>query len=184
LSDPDAPPLDPEKIFAALDRHQVDYVLVGGLACEAHGSTRQTKDLDLCPAWTPENLARVAAVLNDLGAGLKIGEGSINILHFTVNGKTIAKMELGTWRTVAGDIDVLLDIPSTGRWELARYDHLIENASVIELEGQRVLVAALEDIIRSKQIANRPADREALPELQALRDRQRDIEPPDLGLER
>jgi hypothetical protein len=94
LSDPDAPPLDRGKVLAAVDRHQVDYVLVGGLACEAHGSTRQTKDLDLCPAWTPENLTRVAAVLNDLGAGLKIGEGSIDILHFTVDGKTIAKMEL------------------------------------------------------------------------------------------
>jgi hypothetical protein len=183
LSDPDAPPLDPEKILAVLERHQVDYVLVGGLASEAHGSTRQTKDLDLCPAWTPENLTRVAAVLNDLGAGLKIGEGSIDLLRLTIDGKMLAKMEIGTWRTVAGDIDVLLGIPSTGRWDLVRYDQLIENASVIELEGQRVLVAALEDIIRSKEIADRPADREALPELQALLDRRRELDPPDLGPE-
>jgi hypothetical protein len=40
----------------------------------------------------------------------------------------ISKMEIGARRTIAGDIDVLLGIPSSSRWGLARYDGLIENA--------------------------------------------------------
>jgi hypothetical protein len=180
----EGPPLDPAVVLETLARHQVTYVLVGGLACQAQGSTRFTADLDFCPAWTPENLDRVAAALRELGARLKIGEGSIDTLEIAVDGQMIRRMELGPWRTTAGDIDVLLGIPHSSRWDLARYDKLIENASVIELEGQRVLVAALEDIIRSKEIADRAKDRAALPELRDLRDRQLEVEPPDLGHER
>jgi len=40
-------------------RHGVEFVLVGGLASQAHGATRLTEDLDLCPPWTSENLERV-----------------------------------------------------------------------------------------------------------------------------
>jgi hypothetical protein len=80
-------------------------------------------------------------------------------------------MEVGTWRTSAGDIDILLGIPRDGRWDLARYEHLRENAAMLEIGGKTVIVASLEDIVRSKEIANRPPDHEALPELRELQDR-------------
>jgi hypothetical protein len=41
----------------------------------------------------------------------------------------------------------------------------------VEIGEHTILVAALDDIIRSKEIADRPPDREALPELRQLRDR-------------
>jgi hypothetical protein len=40
VSDPEAPALDPAVVFAALMRHGVEFVLVGGLASQAHGATR------------------------------------------------------------------------------------------------------------------------------------------------
>jgi predicted nucleotidyltransferase len=186
VNDPEAPALDPAIVFAALMRHGVEFVLVGGLASQAHGATRLTEDLDLCPAWTSENLDRVAAALKDLGARLKIGEGSIDTLEVALDGRTIANMEIGTWRTLAGDIDVLLGIPRRSRFELARYDQLFEDASVLELGGVSVPVASLEDIIRSKEIADRPKDRLALVELRDLLEQERDRgtrrehDPPDL----
>ena len=58
-------------------------------------------------------------------------------------------------------------------------------ATVVEIDGQRPPVASLDDIIRSKEIADRPKDREALDELRTLRDRQRETgrwaEQPDAG---
>ncbi|HEX3391247.1 MAG TPA: hypothetical protein VHS55_01655, partial [Solirubrobacteraceae bacterium] len=75
-------------------------------------------------------------------------------------------------RTNAGDVDILLGIPCDGRWDLARYDQLCEQAVVIEIGGAKVLAASLEDIMRSKEIANRPPDQEALPELRELKERQ------------
>ena len=52
-------------------------MLVGGLAVQAHCAARATKDADICPEWSHENLARLAASLTELHARLKIGEGSI-----------------------------------------------------------------------------------------------------------
>jgi hypothetical protein len=60
MSDPAAPALDPARAFGALSRFEVEFVLVGGLAAQARGATRLTKDLDICPAWTTENLERLA----------------------------------------------------------------------------------------------------------------------------
>ena len=87
-------------------------------------------------------------------------------------------MEVATWRTQSGDIDVLMGIPRDARWELVRYEELRERGAVIAIGELEIPIAALEDIIRSKEIADRPADREALPELRRLRaepEDQRDI---------
>ena len=49
---PNAPAPDANAIFGTLDRHQVQYVLVGGYAALAHGATRLTNDIDLAPFRT------------------------------------------------------------------------------------------------------------------------------------
>jgi hypothetical protein len=170
VSDPDAPPLDPDALISALERHGVSFVAVGGLAAQWHGAQRTTKDLDVCPAWDKENLDHVAGALRDLGARLKVPDGPAEGEEFPVDGAFLHRMELSTWRTSAGDLDVLMGIPRDSRWDLARYEQLRENAILLEIGEHTILVAALQDIIRSKEIADRPPDHEALPELRRLRD--------------
>jgi hypothetical protein len=63
-----------------------------------------------------------------------------------------------------------MGIPREARWDLARYEQLRENAILLEIGEHAILVASLEDIVRSKEITNRPPDHEALPELRRLRD--------------
>ena len=58
----------PERIAAGLNASDVAYVIVGGLAVAAHGVVRATRDLDLVPEPSTENLDRLAAALTDLGA--------------------------------------------------------------------------------------------------------------------
>lgn len=191
MSEPDLPALDPARIIEALIRHRVEFVLVGGLAGQARGATRLTADVDICPRWTPENLDRLAAALTELDARIKIEEGSIETLKVALDAKTIANMEIGAWRTIAGDVDVLLGIPRTTRVDLVRYEELASEASVLDVGGERVAVASLDDIIRSKEVSARPKDREALAELRELQAREaerepdpsRSSEPPDLGFE-
>jgi hypothetical protein len=182
-----APPLDRAVLLAAFVEHGAQFVIVGGIAAQVYGATRVTKDLDLCPAWSADNLERVAAALRDLGARMKIGEGSIELLEVALDAKTLANMEIVPWRTRAGDIDVLLGIPNISRFELARYEQLVATATIIEVDGLEVAVASLADIIRSKEIADRPKDREALNELRAIdrlhRERATSHEPPDLGFD-
>jgi hypothetical protein len=166
----DSPPLDRPALLASLARNGVRFVLVGGLAAQAHGAVRATNDADICPEWSNDNLARLAVCLTELQARLKIGEGSIETLEVQIDSRTIHGLEIGAWRTAVGDVDVLLGIPQTSRWDLLRYRQLAGNATELEVDGLRILVASLDDIIRSKEIADRPKDREALEELRSLRD--------------
>lgn len=68
------PDFDPGAILEALDRHGVDYVLVGGYAANLHGAVRPTRDIDVAPATTADNLTRLIAALRDLHAGVRVDE--------------------------------------------------------------------------------------------------------------
>jgi predicted nucleotidyltransferase len=61
---------------------------------------------------------------------------------------------------------------------LVPYEELAGRATVLRGDGFGIRVAALEDIIRAKERADRAKDREALPELRALRDARADGNPP------
>ncbi|MDA8282999.1 MAG: hypothetical protein M0Z42_06785 [Actinomycetota bacterium] len=80
------------------------------------------------------------------------------------------------WRTDAGDLDVMTEMRDhTGTRR--RYEDFAGDAQWLEFAGITVRVAGLKDIIASKEFADRPKDREALPELRALADRSGSIEP-------
>lgn len=176
------PPLDRGRILATLDVHQVRYVLVGGLAAQAYGAQRVTKDLDLCPEWSERNLQLLADALRDLDGRYKdVAEH----LRLPPDARLIAGQEIGAWRTIAGDIDVLNGIPrQRAPRRTARYRQLLEDSAVLAIDGRQVPVASLDAIIRSKEIVDRPKDREALPELRELRDRHRELGRPDLERDR
>jgi len=56
-----------ESIFQALNQADVRYLIVGGVAVNAHGYGRSTYDVDLVLAMDPENIARTFSVLGEAG---------------------------------------------------------------------------------------------------------------------
>jgi hypothetical protein len=92
-------------------------------------------------------------------------------LPIVIDGATLRAFGSTTWMTDAGPLDVLHDLPtaSGGR----TYVELMQRSGDYSLSGVVVSVASLDDIIDSKTDADRPKDRDALPELLRLR-RQRD----------
>lgn len=106
----DHPPLDVNRIVEIFDRHSVQYLLVGGVAARLHGATRLTEDVDVLPADDDENLRRLGAALTELGAFLRVGglsDDEARALPVRLDGATLRGMEVSTWRTTAGDLDVL-----------------------------------------------------------------------------
>ena len=167
---PEGPDL--KRITDALARHEVEYLLVGGIAARAYGAQRPTFDVDCVPEPSRENLDRLAAAMRDLHARLRVGgltDEEAALLPVQVTGSTLVRMELSTWRTDGGDLDVLADIPDRHGRHLS-YPELVGRASELNLDGIVVRVAALDDVIASKEWADRPKDRDALPELRALID--------------
>jgi hypothetical protein len=155
-------PLDPGCIFSVLAEHGVDYVLVGGLAAVLHGSTAVTNDADIVPANTPENLERLSAALRSLQARLRVPEPD-EAVAFEPHPALLASMSMLNMTTRCGDLDLTFT-PAA----LDDYDALKSNSDTFEITGSRVKVAALADIIRSKEAAGRAKDHATLPILKAL----------------
>lgn len=155
-------PLDLACIFRVLTDHDVDYVLVGGLAGVVHGSPAMTNDADIVPRKSPANLARLAAALRDLEARLRVVDDPDGVA-FDPHPALLDSMAMLNMTTRCGDLDLTF-APAA----LSDYDALLGASVEFELAGCRVKVAALSDIIRSKEAANRPKDRVTLPILRAL----------------
>ncbi len=148
MPDPDAP-LDAERILRALAEHEVDYVLIGGLAVQTHGHVRTTNDADLIPAPEPANLERLAATLRELEARvLNPGEEET-----AVDAKMLPRATIWQFATRDGGIDVMHEVPG-GR----PFDELRERALHIRLGDIDVPVVDLDDLIRMKLARGRPVD--------------------------
>lgn len=155
-------PLDPECIFEVLERHGVAYVLIGGLAAVLHGSTAMTNDADVFPGPDRENLIRLAAALHDLDARIRSPD-TPDGLPFDPHPELLAGVSMLNLTTRCGDLDLTLEPAGLGDFAAVRRD-----AVDLEIGGAHVPVAALADIIRSKEAADRPKDRATLPILYAL----------------
>lgn len=158
----ESPELDPEPILAALARHEVNFVLIGGLAAVAYGSPVLTRDIDVTPDRDPANLARLSAALRDLEARIR-AEGVDEPLPFSHDAQSLA--DVGVWNltTEHGDLDISF-VPSGTQG----YADLVRDARPTMFFGHSVQVASLSDIIRSKEAANRDKDHRVLPVLREI----------------
>jgi hypothetical protein len=143
------PVLDAERIFAALQEHGVEYVLIGGMAVQTHGHVRMTNDADLIPEPEPGNLARLADALNDLGAEvLNPGhEGEV------IDAAMLPRSTIWQFTTPHGGVDVIHEAPGARDYASLRRDAL-----VVALGGNEIPVAGLDDLIRMKLARGRKVD--------------------------
>lgn len=150
---------DPVALLAVLARHEVRFVVVGGIAALAQGSPLPTEDVDVTPASDDANLERLAAALGELGARLRTDRGES--VPLPVDARLLAQAATWTLTTKHGDVAIVLTPPGT-----SGYDDLRRAAFPVCIgAGVVVAVAALADVIRSKEASNRPKDRAQLPAL-------------------
>ena len=165
------PRLQPEEILRILERHRVRYVVIGGVGATLHGSPLPTHDTDICPARDSANLDALAAALRDLGARIR-ATGVPEGLPFACEAAFIRQMDMLNLTTPLGDLDLSFEPSGTHG-----YEDLARRASPCDLGGGLLVsLASLEDIIRSKEAANREKDRMSLPTLRLLLQRKRERE--------
>ena len=63
--------IDPVAALRVLAEHDVRFVLIGGQAALARGSSTMTRDVDVCYDRAPDNLDRLAAALTAMHARLR-----------------------------------------------------------------------------------------------------------------
>ncbi len=156
---------DPVRICTILNEEGVEYVVVGGFAAVAHGSSLPTRDIDIVPSREPSNLDRLGLALRRMNALIRTSDEPVAA---PMDGAFLANMPfMLNLVTDFGEMDLTFS-PSGG---LGGFDGWHANSIVVDIaEGLPVHIAALDDIIASKQAANRPKDQRALPYLESLRE--------------
>lgn len=169
------PELNAAEILEVLHRHEVRYVLIGGLAAIVHGSPFPTEDLDLTPERSTENLSRLSDALRALDARVRAA-GVEEPLPFNHDATTLG--DVGVWNLVTRHGILDISFVPTGT---EGYPDLVRDAGEATIFGVVVRVASLADIIRSKQAANRPKDQRVLPTLREILARRLDERRPSDG---
>ena len=148
---------EPGLILRAFEAHHVRYVVIGAIAAIAAGAPILTTDLDVTPARSHENLERLALALRDLDAKLRSASAPEGVA-FPIEAAMLATAESWMLTTRAGDVDVMF-LPAGTQG----YEDLRRGARRERIAGVNVSVAALADVIRSKEAANREKDSMHLP---------------------
>lgn len=129
----------------------MDFVVIGGMAGLARGSSYPTYDLDVAYARDERNLERVAAALREIGVTLRNAPPD---LPFQLDAATLASGANFTFETEFGHFDILGHVPG-----IRSYEELRDSATVEQLEGVAVQVASIDHLISMKRAANRAKDK-------------------------
>jgi hypothetical protein len=139
-------------VVAALDRVGLEVIVVGTVAGVLNGAPVMTQDLDLLVRDTPKNREKIGK----LSAALRIAA-------------PVEVSELSRALTLLGGalpIDILFDALPGG----LGFEALRSRSSRVQIGDVAATVAALHDVIASKEAARRPKD---LAQLPILRETQR-----------
>jgi predicted nucleotidyltransferase len=152
--------VDLAQIIPPLVSAKVDFILIGGMAAILHGSARVTFDVDLLYSRSDENIQRLATALVPYQPCLRDAPAG---LPFAWDAKTIRSGLNFTLTTSVGGVDLFGEVAGG-----ETYQDLLAHSFDVDAFGVRFKCIDLPTLIRIKEAADRPKDREAVAELRVL----------------
>jgi hypothetical protein len=132
-----------QDVFRSFQKHEVKYIVIGGIAAILHGVPRATFDLDILIEAKPDNAQRLLNALLDAGLGTAALTSPVDVL---ANEITIFKDRVR--------LDVQTSTPGL------RFADAWSCRKTVEFQGQEFFILSKDDLIRSKRAAGRPLDLE------------------------
>jgi hypothetical protein len=154
MSEPADPTLE---LLASLSEAGVEFIVVGGAAAVLQGVPITTVDLDIVHRRSPENIARLSALLQRLDATFRFDLANRRLAPRPDDLSGHGHLNL---QTSYGELDVLCELAGA-----RGYEALLEHTDEVLLNGRPVRVLNLPMLIEVKAAAGRPKDRLALPVL-------------------
>ena len=151
--------------MTALAQEGVDFVLVGGLAANLHGSTRVTRDIDIAYATHHENVQRLCAVINRFEPrAMVLGEPEGDVLTLTPD--RLKRERILKLHTTIGELDMLNSIE--GFKSYGQIKKLSEASEIAN--GLMVPVLSVSGLLKTKRALRRPKDLQDIIELEAIQE--------------
>ena len=146
-----------DRLLELLCVHEVDCVVVGGLAAVLQGAPIVTFDVDIVHERSVANIARLIAALSHVEARYRTHPD--RVIRPRADALTGPGHSLFT--TTVGQLDAL------GALNGSDYEALLPDSVVLDFGGHSIRVLRLERLIEIKRAAGRPKDLRVLPELEA-----------------
>lgn len=149
-----------DQLLHRLSEAGVEFVLVGGLAVNAWGVVRGTKDVDIVLAPDPENFERLAEVAVGASGHVQRGESFLST-PFSIAAE-LASGERVEIETDLGRLDIVQGLDG-----VPGFEDLRSRSVETEILGVKVAVCAVEDLKAMKRVAGRTRDLADLEDLDA-----------------
>ncbi|MFH1634549.1 MAG: nucleotidyltransferase [Chloroflexota bacterium] len=130
-------------VFSSFQKHEVKYVVIGGIASVLHGVPRATFDLDILIEATPANAERLLDALIEAG----LGTASL------ITAERLLAHEITIFKDLVR-VDVQTHTPGV------EFGEVWEKRETIDFQGQEFYILSKEDLIASKRAAGREVDLE------------------------
>lgn len=148
-------------LLERLVKAEVDFVIVGGFAGVVYGCTYVTQDIDVCCDFSSTNLIMLQEAVSDLHPVHRMTPKRKKLKLTEKNCRQFKNLYLDT---DIGQLDCLSFINGVGDYQKVR-----QASEIIELEDRKLRVLKLDALIESKKAMNRPHDKEALLQLEAIK---------------
>jgi hypothetical protein len=125
-----------------LNKHQVEYMVVGGYALAFHGEPRFTGDLDIWIDCTASNASKMVEVMNDFGAA------SLGFTKKDFLSRKIIKQ--------IGQPPLRIDI--MGEIDGVSYKEAMNNKQFFRSQSLSIPFIGVEDFIKNKKASGRKKD--------------------------
>lgn len=143
---------DFEDFIKLLNKHHVDYMVVGGYALAFHGKPRHTGDLDIWINCSETNAEKLLLVINEFG----LGSLGLSKLDFMKEG----------YITQIGYPPLRIDILNT--IDGVKFENAFPNKLVLDVDGVEIKYIGIKDLIDNKTASGRSQDIADLKEIKKL----------------
>ncbi|MDH5447286.1 MAG: nucleotidyl transferase AbiEii/AbiGii toxin family protein [Gammaproteobacteria bacterium] len=159
-------------LFKALNEADVQYIVVGGIATILHGYVRATADVDLVIDLQADEAKKAITALTSEGFKPKIPVQAIEFADETKREQWIKEKGMQVFALYHPDkpgitVDLFVHHP-------VPYQPLLDRSVIMDLEGIKVRVCSIDDLIAMKQQAGRQKDLADIEQLTKIKDYEKD----------
>jgi hypothetical protein len=156
-----------EEILKEFQKQKVKYVLVGGIAFNLLGGSRNTLDMDILVEMTDVNLFKIVNILKKADYRVKQPVDPImiadeNIRKDWIENKHMKAFNFYKDNSSYEEVDIIIDSPIS-------YKEAAKDAIKVKAGGLRLIVISPKKFVKMKKAAGRDKDLKDIEEIEIVR---------------